>query len=137
MKENDNKYLEDFTKKVVKNTTLESPSVHFTSEIMSQVTALNDKSITVYKPLISKNVWCLIALGFILLCAYFILVPETQQSSRFDAFDFSAFTNNKFSSALSGITVSKTLAYAVALFGLMFAIQIPILKHYFDKRLNV
>lgn len=137
MRENDDKYLEDFTKKVVKRATLESPSIHFTSEIMAQVTALNNKQVTGYKPLISKKVWGFIALGFILLCAYFILEPETQKSSWFDVLDFSALSNNKFSSALSGFTVSKTLMYAVAFFGLMFGIQIPILKHYFDKRLEV
>lgn len=137
MKENDDKYLKDFTKKVIKKADLESPSIHFTSEIMSQVNVLNNKNITAYKPLISKKVWVFIALGFILLCVYFVLGTETQQSSWFGTLDFSALSNNKLSDVLSSFTVSKTLAYAVALFGLMFGIQIPILKHYFDKRLNV
>ena len=33
MKENEDKYLDDFTKKIIKKASLESPSIHFTSEI--------------------------------------------------------------------------------------------------------
>jgi len=137
MKENDNKHLDNFTKKIIKKTTLESPSIHFTSNIMSQVTALNKNTITIYKPLISKKSWILIALGFISLCAYLIFNTETEQSSWLSTLNFNALTNNKLTNVLSGFTVSKTLTYAVALFGLMLCIQIPFLKNYFDKRFEM
>ncbi|MFD1614850.1 hypothetical protein [Gelatiniphilus marinus] len=137
MKENDNKHLDNFTKKIVKKAALESPSIHFTSEIMSQVSALNDKSITVYKPLISKKVWALITLSFVVLCVYLILGTETKQESWFSTLNFSALSSSKFTNALSGFTMSKTLMYAIVFFGLMFCIQIPFLKNHFDKRFEV
>lgn len=136
MKENVDKQLDNFTKKVVKKTSLESPSIHFTSEIMSQVKAFSNNSSTVYKPLISKKTWVFIALGFVTLTIYLIFGAETQQSSWFSSLDFSVLQNNKVSNALSGFTMSKTLMYAVMFFGVMLCIQIPVLKNYFDKRLD-
>lgn len=137
MKENDDKHLDDFAKKLIKKTALQSPSIHFTSKIMSQVSALHENRVTAYKPLISKKAGVLMALGFISLCAYLILNTKTQQSSWFSALDFNALLNNKLTNALSGFTMSKTVMYAVVFFGFMFCIQIPVLKHYFDKRLEM
>ena len=37
MQEHEDKYLDSFTKKVIKKADIEAPSIHFTSEIMSQV----------------------------------------------------------------------------------------------------
>ncbi|PIA82246.1 hypothetical protein BFR04_10790 [Gaetbulibacter sp. 4G1] len=132
MKENEDKYLDDFTKKIIKKASLESPSIHFTSEIMSQVKALNKSKVIAYKPLISKQTWVLIALSFIGLCIYLIFGTETHQSSWLGSLDFSKFTN-----VLSGFTISKTLMYAIAFFGLMLCIQIPVLKNHFDKQYEV
>jgi len=137
MKENDNKYLDDFTKKIIKKTSLERPSIHFTSTIMSQVSALNENKVTTYKPLISKKVWTLIALSFTVLCAYLILGTETQQESWMSTLNFNALSSSKFTNALSCFTLANTLMYAILFFGLMFCIQIPFLKNYFDKRLEV
>lgn len=137
MKENDDKHLEDFAKKIIKKAALEHPSIHFTSEIMSRVEALNKSDVTAYKPLISKNIWVLIGIGFVALCAYLVLGTETQQESWMGTLNFSALANNKISHILSGFTMSKTLMYAVALFGLMLCIQIPFLKNHFDKRLEM
>ncbi|WP_034040632.1 hypothetical protein [Wocania ichthyoenteri] len=137
MKENEDKHLDNFTKKIIKKAASESPSIYFTSEIMAQVTALNNSSATVYKPLISKKVWVLIALSFVVLCAYLILGTETEKVSWFSTLDFSALSNNNFTNVLSGFTMSKTLMYAIVFFGLMFCIQIPFLKNHFDKRFEV
>jgi len=137
MQEHEDKYLDSFTKKVIKKADIEAPSIHFTSEIMSQVAALNNTSVTSYKPLISKKAWGLIALGFIMLCVYLVLGAETEKQSWFSTLDFSVLSNNKVSHALSGFKISKTLMYAIAFFGLMLCIQITFLKNYFDKRLEL
>lgn len=137
MKENDNKYLDDFTKKAIKKTSLESPSFGFTSEIMSKVTELNTSNTTVYKPLISKKIWAVIAMSFIALCVYLILDTNTESSSWFSSLNFDALFDVKISNPLSGLAVSNTLLYAIAFFGLMFCIQIPFLKNYLDKRLEL
>ncbi|MCF7567024.1 hypothetical protein L3X37_01425 [Sabulilitoribacter arenilitoris] len=138
MKENDDKYLDNFTKKVIKKAVLESPSIHFTSEIMSQVKAFNNSKVTVYKPLISKKAWILIAIGFISICVYYLILgTEIEKSGWLSTLDFSVLSNNKVSNTLSSFTMSKTLMYAVTFFGIMFCIQIPFLKNYFDKQLEM
>ncbi|QFZ55027.1 hypothetical protein FEZ18_09590 [Oceanihabitans sp. IOP_32] len=137
MKENANKHLDNFTKKIIQKASLEHPSIHFTSEIMSQVTTLHSNQATVYKPLISKKLWVLMALGFILLCFYFVLGAEKQEESWFRALDFSVLSKNKFANVFSDFTISETLKYGLLFFGLMLCIQILFLKNYFDKRLEV
>ncbi len=137
MKENEDKYLDSFTKKIIKKASLESPSIHFTSEIMSQVKALNKSKAIAYKPLISKKAWVFISLSFIGLCTYLIFGTETQQSSWLNGLDFSLLSDSKFTNVLSGFTMSKTLMYAIAFFGLMLCIQIPFLKNYFDRQYEV
>lgn len=136
MKEKDNKYLDGFAKKTIKSTSLESPSFGFTSEVMSQVVALNSDKTTVYKPLISKKAWSLIALIFVTLCVYLILDTNAESSSWFSSLNLNMLFNNKISNSLSGFTISNTLFYAIALFGFMFCIQIPFLKNHLDKRIG-
>ena len=54
--------LDKLAKKVVKYYKLESPSLDFTANVMQQVEASQISHITVYKPLISKRAWFVIAL---------------------------------------------------------------------------
>ncbi|MFI1772287.1 hypothetical protein [Thalassobellus citreus] len=132
MKEVD-KHLENLTKKVMKNTGLEKPSFDFTTSVMSQVEALKS-STTVYKPLISKTGWIFIITLILALTLYLIFGVETESSSIFSAIDFSVFSNNKITNALTSYTMPKTVMYGIVLFGVMFSIQIPLLKNHFNKR---
>lgn len=77
------------------------------------------------------------ALGFIVLCFYFVLGAEKQEESWFSALDFSVLSKNKFANVFSDFTISETLKYGLLFFGLMLCIQILFLKNYFDKRLEV
>lgn len=137
MKENKDKHLDNFTKKIVKKASLESPSIHFTSEIMSQIAEFNKSTVAVYKPLISKKIWFLIALSFVALFTYLVFGAETKTESWFNTLDFSVISNYKLTNVMSSFTISKTLTYAIVFFGLMLCIQIPFLKNYFDKRLEM
>ncbi|MFI1745753.1 hypothetical protein [Thalassobellus sediminis] len=132
MKEAD-KHLENLTKKVMKDTGLESTSFDFTTSVMSQVEALNS-SATVYKPLISKTGWSFIIALILALTLYLMLGVETESSSIFSSIDFSIFSNNKITNTLTSYRMPKTFMYAIVLFGVMLCIQIPLLKNYFDKR---
>ncbi len=137
MKENEDKYLDSFTKKIVKTASLERPSIHFTSEIMAQVNVLSTSKAVTYKPLISKKSWIIITLGFTGLCMYLIFGTETQQSSWFANLNFSVLSDSKFTNVISGFKVSKTMMYAITFLGLMLCVQIPFLKKHFDKRFEV
>ena len=136
MVEDINKHIDSLVEKVVKESSLESPSLDFTSNIMSQIEAVSQNEITVYEPLISKRVWLAISILVIVSLSYGILGNGLESLGWFDNIDYSIISNNKVTEVISGITFSKTLMYAVGLCGLLFFIQIPMMKHYFDKQLE-
>lgn len=136
MVEDINKHIDSLVEKVVKESSLESPSLDFTSNIMSQIEAVSQNEITVYEPLISKRVWLAISILVIGSLSYGILGNGLESLGWFDNIDYSIISNNKVTEVISGITFSKTLMYAVGLCGLLFFIQIPMMKHYFDKQLE-
>ncbi|MEY8868247.1 hypothetical protein AB9K24_01975 [Meridianimaribacter flavus] len=138
MKENENKYVEAFTDKVLKDTKLESPSFDFTDAVMSQVEAIQYSKATRYKPLISKPVWAVIAIGFLSFVAYLLFQKNTTSSSEwFTNIDFSLVFDNALTKLFSNLQFSNIFVYAMLLFAIMLCVQISWLKNYFDKRLSV
>ncbi len=79
MKKNVDKQIENLVDKVMKQSTLETPSIDFTSHIMVQVEAAKQSTSTTYQPLISKRVWAIISIGFIAFVGYilYVIKPET------------------------------------------------------------
>ncbi len=136
MNENADKYLDELTKKVIKETPLEQPSFNFTASVMSQVAELSSNTVTTYKPLISKKGWIIISIVFLSLILFMLFGIQKESTSWFDSLDFSVLSHNKVTNLLSGFSMPKTLTYAIAFFGLMLCVQIPILKNHFNQRLQ-
>ncbi len=136
MKEHTEQHLDKLAKKVMQSSSLESPSLDFTANVMVQVEASAISHITVYKPLISKKAWLIISILVIGSLSYGIFGSGLEGLGWFDNVDYSIISNNKVTEAISGITISKTFMYAIGLCGLLFFVQIPMMKHYFDKRLE-
>ncbi|GAA4816565.1 hypothetical protein [Litoribaculum gwangyangense] len=137
MNENANKYLDDLSKKVMAHGKVESPSFNFTDAVMSKIETLSKNQATIYKPLISKRMWFLILVGFLALFSYGLFSGNNEESIGWlNKIDFSILSNNNISNTLSSFKFSKTLMYALVFFGSMICLQIPILKHYFNKRLE-
>lgn len=139
MNEQTDKYLDQLAKKVMKDVPLEKPSFNFTNTVMSQVSGLNHNKVIAYKPLISKTGWIFILVGILILVFFVLFGNQTSSSGRLNTIDFSMFSNNAVAQALSNFkipsfTISKTLTYAIVLFGVMVCIQIPFLKHHFNQR---
>ena len=138
MKENADKYLDDLSRKVIGTSSIESTSTDFTSNVMSQIKAYSKSKVTTYVPLISKRIWILIGLGFLAIVLYAIFKsPDTSSSWlkkwNLDQFQFSNF---EFTSPFSTLDVSQVTLYATLLLAVMLCIQIPVLKHYFNKRME-
>jgi ammonia channel protein AmtB len=134
MEDKETKYLDDLSRKVIMNTTIERPSFNFTDSVMSQVNALQENKATVYKPLISKTSWVLIGFGVLALILYILFFgTKTETSNWIQSLDFSVFTNINMD-VLPSLSTSKIFTYAFLFFGLMFCIQIPLLKNHFNKR---
>ena len=134
MKEHTEQHLDKLAKKVMQSSSIESPSLDFTANIMAKVEVSAINNITVYEPLISKRVWLLILILVIGGMSYGFFGNGLEGLGWFDNVDLSIISNNKVTDAISGIAFSKTLMYAVGLCGLLFFIQIPMMKYYVEKR---
>lgn len=136
MNENVNNQFDSLVKKVIKEIEVKSPSYDFTSNVMSQINALQEQKASAYQPLISKKSWIAIFAGFLALLAYLIFGTETESLGWFNSIDFSVLSNNKITTILSDFAISKTLMYAIVFFGLAWFVQIGLLKNHFNKRLQ-
>lgn len=132
MDKNEEKELMEFVDKIMDEAILESPSSNFTDNIMSQITepVLND--ITDYKPLIPKGFLIFLCIGLVGV-TWYLAADYTLDNQAW-------FGNGQIDSFFERIldwpqmrSSSKTTVYAVLLFGLLFLIQIPWLKKYFDN----
>jgi len=136
MNEKVDKQIEKLVERSMKTQSLESPSSNFTSMVMDRVLAIKQSRVTIYKPLISKPMWFALFVVALLVVLYIIFGMKTTETSWLNFIDLSVITDNRFSNTLSGFKVSKTVMYSVVLFGIMLFIQVPILKNYFNKRLE-
>ena len=107
MKDQEDKYLDDLTKKVFRDASLKSPSSDFIDNVMARVTDYSQA--TVYKPLISKFTWTIIFLGFGALISYILFFEApTETSNWLSSSDKILFVKNSISDVLSGFKMSKT-----------------------------
>lgn len=128
MKESD-KNIEHLIDKMMREDKLESPSIDFTSKIMSEVLVLEDKKLKAYKPLISKPVWFFIGAASVALVFYVFLFSGTETN-----LEAGKLYTDKVADVFSGIHFSKNIMYALLIVPFMILIQIGVLKNYFDKK---
>ena len=136
MKESADKHLDDLSRKVMGKSTIERTSFDFTQTVMSEIEALSRSRVTTYVPLISKRVWSIILIGFIAIFGFSFFESPSGNVSWLNGLNLDRFSGFELSSLTPHINASQTVIYAVLLFGVMLCIQIPILKRYFDKRLE-
>ena len=135
MKENVDKHIEALVDKAMQSLPLETPSFEFTQHVMAEVKATSVSVTTQYKPLISKQVWGMIFTGIAAISIWAFIGTPIEGNSWFDTIDYGFITNNKVTHTLSGFKFSQTTGYAIIMLSIMVCIQIPFLKHYFNKRL--
>nr|WP_294930397.1 hypothetical protein [uncultured Flavobacterium sp.] len=128
MNESD-KNIENLIDKMMSENTLESPSIDFTSKIMSQVLVAEKSKIKAYKPLISKSTWIFISICLIALTVYSVYSGSTISNLK-----IVNLYSDKVSTLFSGIQLSKNILYAILIVPFMILIQIGLLKNYFDKK---
>ena len=136
MKDHTEQHLDNLAKKAMKASLLESPSNDFTANIMKQIEPIKIGSSTVYKPLISKYGWFGI-IAILIGISVYVMFGNVDSSPLLETIDYSVISNNKVTDVLSGIKFSKTLMYAIGFFGLVFFIQIPLMKHLMNKRFEL
>ncbi len=119
--------LDRLSKKILIEASKEETSFDFTSQVMNQIEVTSKKTL-VYKPLIPKVVWLIILCTLTFWLGYLFKNHFIGNSSWFPTFSLS----NLF----SDFHLSKSATYTIILFAFMVCVQVPLLKHYFDKRLG-
>ncbi len=119
--------LDRLSKKILIEASKEETSFDFTSQVMNQIEVASKKTL-VYKPLIPKVVWLIILCTLTFWLGYLFKNHFIGNSSWFPTFSLS----NLF----SDFQLSKSATYTIILFAFMVCVQVPLLKHYFDKRLG-
>ncbi|MEO1033219.1 MAG: hypothetical protein AAFX55_17575 [Bacteroidota bacterium] len=132
--EKDDKRMEDLVNKLMRADRLEKAPFDFTDKVMAKVEALSNSKMTVYKPLIPKYIWWLIAIGLATLVGYMLFKEPANGQSLSERYNLPELSFNMFENI--SLDFSNTLIYAVVLFAVMVSIQIPLLKQYFNNRLS-
>lgn len=133
MKTNENKAIEKLADKIMMEHALDSPSPGFTSNVMSKVLAITTSKTTTYTPLISKPILILIFGGTVLLFIYLLTGSAETSGSLFAPTNFPKINLAKW---YNGLKFSNITAYAALCCVTIFFIQIPLLKHHFEKQLG-
>lgn len=136
MKDNKDKHLDKLIDRVMGEMPLKSPSMDFTANILSKVNVLPKSEVTVYKPLISKNIWFFIGALMLGLLAYVVFKFPLEETGWFSSLELGQLPTFKMPAVFSGITISKTFMYSIVVFAVLLFVQIPLLKKQFDKRLE-
>lgn len=132
--EKDSKRIEDLVNKLMAYDSLEKAPEHFTDEVISKIESLPKTNAIVYKPLIPKYVWGLLAGGFVALIANIVFNSPSETASLSERYNLPDVSFG-FISNIS-LSFSSTLMYATVFLALMVGIQIPLLKQYFNQKLS-
>jgi len=129
----ENKNLEEFVGKLMASQKLEEPSSDFTANIIANLQADTKAKSVPYKPLITNWVWLVLAACVAALGAYIYIAEPAESLGIAEKLNVSRLIENPFNKF--NVTVSKTFMYSMVLFAIMLCVQIPVLKHYFNKRI--
>ena len=133
----ENKHIEEldaFTKKYIKEVTIETPSVDFTANLME---ILQQENAKIYKPspLISKKMWSVIVV-FLIGSILYVSKGTSVTWMKMPKLDLSYITSIEMPNLFENITISNTMLYACFFFTLMIFIQVHFLKNHFTKNLE-
>lgn len=133
--EHNEKELEQLINKLMKEDSLEEPSLEFTDKVMLSIESDKATSpITTYEPLISGRAWAFIALCICTILSVIYFNKESSSSGFISSLEWSKFNFNPFSTI--ELDFSLIMTYALGFFALMLIVQASVLKSYFNSRLN-
>lgn len=143
--ENKEKKLDEFTKKIFKESSLEIPSFDFTDKVMTNLpeieivkaTRVNTSAKKIkYEPLISKKGWAMIAafVATLLSSPYFYSGGEASDLVVDKWIKMKSIFNLSIEMPNIGILNSDVLAISAALFTVYFLLEIFLLNNWMNKR---
>ncbi|WP_108425778.1 hypothetical protein [Flagellimonas amoyensis] len=135
MDKQEEKELEAFVDKIMADAPLESPSADFTKNLMQHIEAVQHKEVYQYRPIVPKQVLVLIFVGLVSLTLYLIAQYGLESDGGwFGNVSVEPVFDNMWG-WLENYTSSKILIYAVLLFGLLFFVQVPLIKKQLERNI--
>lgn len=125
--EAENKNIDQFTAKVLKDAGLETPSLDFLANVMEEVSK-EKATIKAYKPLISKVGWFTIAALFFVFG--FVLWRFSLGVSIIGDWNLSSLLAKKYD---LNVTIPRTYAYCFFFLLVFVIIQVNVIKKQFEK----
>ncbi len=119
---------DDILQKWMDEAGLETPSPSFTDRVM-QAVGKKTVSKTIYKPLIGKKGWWMVAAAFVLCVGWLYFYPMGEISYLNEISVKGPEIKNPF----ENLKVSRTTLYAIGFLGL-FLLQLPLLKSLINKQ---
>ncbi|WP_298286435.1 hypothetical protein [uncultured Lutibacter sp.] len=126
--------IEGFTKSIIEEVGLETPSTDFVSNVMKAIDVENKKVVSLnYQPLISNFGWFVITL-LLMGMSIFISLSNFQSSEIFLILDSSYL--NKFNEIdfINNLKFSTTFTFSVLLFAVLVVFQLFAIKHFYAKK---
>ncbi|NAS11843.1 hypothetical protein [Poritiphilus flavus] len=133
MEENKEKILDQFIEKTVKEAGLDSPSMDFTSVVLSKLES-QKSTITAYKPLISSRTWAIL-IAILSATGIWVLFGKAEFEFRWlkglglDTSAISTYMDRPVNIELPDIAM-----YAIVIMALFALLQAILLKARWDKR---
>ena len=131
------KNIEEFIKFAIKEANIEEPSADFLNKVMNSVILESERSLSkIYKPLISKSAWAVIAV-VIISFSFFILTGTSQNSMKIPNIHSALFDKIASINLFERIHLSDTFTFSFVLFSLLVILQLVVIKNYFNKQNTV
>lgn len=122
MESKSDKQLDRVIKKAMQVASVESPSLNFTSKVMSEIESTPSKALSIkYEPPIKKPVWVL--LGFVL-----VVLLIASLLNEIEGFSFLGSLDYQIDFNAIGLSVSRITMYAFFFFFILFMVQVGLLK---------
>ena len=134
----ENKKLDHFIRKSIKNVGLENPPTDFTDSVMSKIQSSTEvNAVFVYKPLLSKFVWLVILSIVALVFAYVILASPIVETTWFSIAQLNQMITFNVSGKIPNFEVSSISVYGISIFTLFAVLQIFMVKQRIDKHFSL
>jgi hypothetical protein len=132
----EDKQLDDFLRKTIKQVPLKAPAENFTEKLLQKIAIEKQQSGIAYTPIITAKGWIFIFSTILLIISYLYKnnTSTTSEKNQIPAIF------NKVLSAFDftfSINFPETFSYAIVLLIPLLLIQITLLKKHFNKHYNV
>ena len=130
--------FDQFIQNRIKEEGLEKPSLNFTNSVISKIETLNELSeVTVYKPLIPKNIWFSGAAIVIVIFSYLVYGNIDMEFNWLPEMKMQQFGQLNLLDRLPSFNISNIYVYAFIGLAFFVGVQVYLLNNHFNKRYSL